>query len=359
MSNVKKAISVGTVFSILFAGGVLLSGGPAWSAQQQPAPKSAVAPEAPLNEQELIKLIKHNKKHLETIAPTIQARGIDFELTPDIEKRLRKAGGSDAFIANLKNFTPSARASHSGGIRVSPEEAEAFNQLKAEKDPDKSIQEANTYAQNFPKSPLLAYVYAMEAGAYQQKNDAEGVAKYGQMSLAIDPNNLPSLLMVSSTLPQPQMLRVSDAEKEERLDKAESYAQKALEEIQKLPKTANETDDAYEKRKNQIASGAYASLGMVHLERSKMAIQEPDMEELGKAEESYKMAIQKSSRENPADHFRLGEIYSSEGKLDDAIAAFSKAAQLAPGSVIEQYANRRIAELKKHKESQAKAPAQP
>jgi tetratricopeptide (TPR) repeat protein len=359
MSYAKKLMSVRVVLSVLLAGGVLLSGEPGWSAQAQAA-KAAPTLEAPITEKELINLVKHNKKHLPTLGPTIEARGVDFELTPDIEKSLRKAGADDTFVAALKNFTPSARAAQAGGSHppFTKEESDAYNQIKGGQDPDKIIQDSTAYAQKYPKSPLLTYVYGMEAAAYQQKNDADNVVKYGLKSLELDSNNLMSLLLVSSIFPQPQMMNVPDAMKENRLKLAETYASKALQQIVKLPKLPNETDQAYQQRLGQVEGGAYASLGMVHLERSRMALQPPDLEELGKAEQNYKTAIAKSKDPNPTDYYRLGEIYVSEGKLDDAMAAFSNAGKLAPGTIIQQLADRQIKDLKQ-KQSQAKAPAKP
>lgn len=369
MSWTKRTVSLGTILILLAAGSVFLTARPALAAQgTQQAAKSAAKPtapvEAPLNEEELIKLIKHNKKNLGNVAKEVQTRGVDFEFTPDIEAKLTKAAGKheeanmERLITFMKQFTPSARASRkaSGGVQVTPAEAAAYNKLKSEKDPDAIIKEAEAFAQQYPKSPLLTYVYAMEASGYQQKNDAANVVKYGEKSLQLDPKNLISLLMVSEVLPQPQMLNVGDAEKEKRLADAAQYAHQALQEIDHLPKQPKESDAAYQKRKNQIEAGAYASLGMVHLERSGMALEGPDMGELAKAEENYKLAIQKSSTPNPADYYRLGEVYASEKKWDDAISAFSKAGQLAPGTIIEKLADQQVQALKKQK-SQTNASA--
>ena len=141
------------------------------------------------------------------------------------------------------------------------------------------------------------------------------------------------------------------------MDSAEDYAKKALTEITKTDKLPTETDKAFQERKSQMTSGAYASLGMVHLERSRLAMQPPDMVELGKAEQNFKTAIQAGKDSDATDYFRLGEIYATEGKLDEAISAFNNAARLAPGTVIEQYSQQHIAALKQQKKSQAKAPA--
>jgi tetratricopeptide (TPR) repeat protein len=367
MSWTKKVVSLGAVWTLTLAGSVLMNGRPARAAQQaekaQPAANSSAPVEAPLAENELIKLIKHNRKHPENVAKEVQARGTDFEFTPDIEKKLTKAGATEQLVTYMKQFTPSARASQKakvGSAEVSAAEGEAYNKLKSTTNPDAIIKAADDFTAKYPKSPLLTYVYALEASAYQQKDDAVDVVKYGEKSLDLDPNNLISLLMVSSVLPQPQMLKnVSDAERAKRLGTAQDYAQKALKEIDQLPKQSNESVDAYQKRKNQIAAGAYASMGMIHLERSRMALEGLDQDELAKAEQNYKDAIANSDNPNPADYYRLGEVYRGEGKFDDAITAFSKAGQLAPGTIIEQLANQQIQELKKAQSSQPKAAAKP
>jgi tetratricopeptide (TPR) repeat protein len=365
MSWTKKAVSLGTTWVMLLAGGVLLNGRMACAAQQaaKAAAQAAAPVEAPLTEPELIKLIKKNRGHLEKVADEVKTRGVDFEFTPDIQKKVTKAGADDQLITYMKQFTPSAKAARKskvGTTEVSAEEGGAYNKLKSETNPDAIIKDADDYTAKYPKSPLLTYVYALESSAYQQKNDAENVVKYGEKSLDLDPNNLISLLMVSGVLPQPQMLNnISDAEKEKRLGAAADYAQKALQEIDQLPKQSNESDAAYQKRKDQIASGAYASLGMVHLERSRMALEGLDQGELAKAELSYKDAISKSDTPNAADYYRLGEVYAGENKLDDAIGAFTKAGQLAPGTIIEQLANQQVQALKKAQASGPKAAAKP
>lgn len=367
MSWTKKVVSLGTVWVLALAGSVLINGRPARAAQQaqqaQQTAKPSAPVEAPLQEKELIKLIKHNRNNPQNVAKEVQTRGTDFEFTPDIVKQLNKAGATDQLVTYMKQFSPSARAARKskvGGAAVSPEEAETYNKLKNSKDPDTIIKSSDSFTAQYPKSSLLTYVYALEASAYQQKNDAANVVKYGQKSLDLDSSNLMSLLMVSNVLPQPQMLNnISDTEKEKRLGMAQEYAQKALQEIDQLPKQANESADAYQKRKNEIAAGAYASIGMVHLERSRMALQGLDQGELAKAEQSYKDAISKTESPNPADYYRLGEVYRGEDKFDDAITAFSKAGQLAPGSVIEQLANQQVQELKKAKNSQPQTAAKP
>jgi tetratricopeptide (TPR) repeat protein len=396
MSDFRKAIGFGFIASVMLAGGILFCPGWVWPAQTRtstpiggsgsPRPSTGNSAPAqpstggrplspyrisvtdldstlskldgekqqlsslpPFTEKQLIKLIKHHKKNLSKAVPAVEARGLAFDITPKIEAELRNAGADENFIAAIKGYTPSARASVSADVLVAesgatPAEAKAYNELVSQKDTDKRIRDANTFAQKFPKSTLLSYVYAVQAAAYWEKNDASNVVNYCERSLALDAHNLMALLLASSTLPQPQMLaKISDVEKQKRLELAETYARKALQRLDRMGK-------------DQMAGGVYASLGMVYLERSRMTGQQPDTAELGKAEQSYKMAIEKSQGSgNAANYFRLGDIYSLENKLDDAIAAYSQAKQLAPGSIIEERADRHIKSLQEEK-LRAKAP---
>jgi len=50
---------------------------------------------------------------------------------------------------------------------------------------------------------------------------------------------------------------------------------------------------------------------------------------------------------NPQYYFRRGEDYANKGKKPEAIDAFRQAAAASRGTVMEQYANRKIQELQK------------
>jgi tetratricopeptide (TPR) repeat protein len=321
-------------------------------APQKPA--VAALAQAPLSEKETIDLIKHNKKDLTKVAPILQSRGVDFEVTPEIEKKLQKAGATEEFIATIKNLTPSARAAASktpgGAPAVSPQETRDFAAVENELDPDRQIQLAQAFEKNYPTSPMMTFIYSFEANAYQQKNDAPRTADLAEKSLKLKPDNLLSLMIASAILPTPQMVgNLSDAQKAKRLGEAEQDANRALQIIDQLPKQPRETDEAYKKRKAMVSSGVYSSLGMVHLERAEMGLQGPDMTELAKAEEDYSTAVQNAQTPNAADYYRLGEVLSTEGKLDGAIVAFTKASNAAQGSTIQTLAQQEIKKLNKRK----------
>ena len=330
-------------------------------AQQQAAPQQqqqqqaqAPAGPPPLTEKEVTKMLK--KERPQAIIQEVTQRGVDFDMTPEIEKQLRKKKATDEVVAAVRNAGPTARAAAAKlaamgghGVTIPPEEAQAWEAIRNELDPDKQIALANDFAQKYPDSPILTYVYAFEAGAYQQKGDVEQVVEACQKSLKVKPDNLMSLIMIAAMLPQPQYVGKHEMEKAKILTQTEEYGQQALKQINDITKQPNETEEAYQKRKEGYAAAVHAALGMVHLERSSMALMGPDKGELAKAEQEFKLAIAGTPNPDPRDYYRLGEAYSLDGKIDDAIAAFTKAGELGQGTMIKSYADQRIADLQKKK----------
>lgn len=245
--------------------------------------------------------------------------------------------------------------------QVTKQESDDFNAIRQEAstglDPDHVIQLATDFEKKYPDSPMLSYSDMFAAGAYQQKNNIDKSIEFGEKSLKLRPDNLMSLIMMADLLPTPQATRGDAATKDKRLSEAEDYANAALKLIPALPKQAAETDDQAKKRKDALNADLHSALGMVHLQRSAEGLTGPDKDELAKAEQEYKLATTATDKPSPQDFFRLGEAYTNDGKVDDAIDSFSKAAQIGAGGPIQPYAEQRIEELKKRKAGAAPASA--
>ncbi len=244
-----------------------------------------------------------------------------------------------------------------------PEELQAFQGIRNELDPDRAVQLVSDFEKKFASSPLMSFVCTFAIGAYQQKGDVQHAVEYGEKSLKLNPDNLLGLMMMSELLPQPQVLRASEMDKEKKLADAEKYANRGLQLIEQanhpqFGKQAGETDEQYKKRKDTLSSSLHASLGLIHLQRSQLALQGPDREELAKAEQEYKAAVTLTDRPDPSQYYRLGEAYAQDNKADEAIAAFSKASELSEGTPLKTLADQRVEQLKK-KKSEAKSAAKP
>ena len=327
----------------------MIMAGAGWALAQGPA--------LPLTQKELVQLLK-DKQFRTQAASIVEQRGVDFELTPEIEKQLRKAKADDALIEIVKKSGPSVRAERakaSGGMEVTPEESRDFQAVRDELDPDRQIQLAADFEQKHPSSSLLTYVHVLRAGAYNQKEDVEKVIEYCTKSLELKSDNLMALLLAAPIMPQPQALRGANAE--ERLDQAEKYAKLGLELVEQLTAQPSETPEQFAGRKASYQRDLHAALGMVHMQQSRLTLAGgPDRGELEIAEKEYQTAISISSQPNAADYYRLGEVRERLSNTDGAIEAYTKAAELSQGSVIQTYADQRIAELQKVK---AQAPAKP
>jgi len=309
----------------------------------------------PLNEKEVTKEIKSSPA--ETVIKDVKERGVDFDMDPDIEKKLRKAKATDEEIQAVKEAGPKARAQNAklemgsggGAQNIPKEQATAYNAIKTELDPDKTISECEDFAKKYADSAALTYVYSFEANAYQQKGDVDKVVDYTDKSLKLNGDNLMSLVLSIGLMPQPQYLNNHKAEQEKILQDTQTRANRALELIAKLPKLGTESDEDYQKRLAEIGSQVHGPLGMFHLEMANQSLSGLDKTELGKAEEEFNAAVSKTTHPDPRDYYRLGETYKLDGKTDDAIQAFTRAGELGQGTLIKTYADQQVAELNKLK----------
>ena len=156
----------------------------------------------------------------------------------------------------------------------------------------------------------------------------------GEKSIALDPDNVMSLVIVAQVLPQ--RLGGSGLETAQKVSRAERYARHGLELVDSLSQPANLLPEEFEKEKATLRSMLHSALGLVYLQRGAV----------GKAQEEYKIAVSPGSPPDPTDYFRMGEAYRGERKYDEASEAFEKAAELSLGTVINQLATEQVKQLK-------------
>ncbi|MGB7593283.1 MAG: hypothetical protein WBO19_18785, partial [Terriglobia bacterium] len=324
--------------------------------------KSQAQGPAGMTEKEVTKEIK--SAPAETVIKDVRDRGVNFDMAPDIEKKLRKAGATDQVVEAVRRAGPKVRAQmakmfmgagQAGTLEIPKEQVRAFDDIKGELDPDKALALVADFARKYPESPLLSYVYSFGANGYQQKGDTDKAVEYTEKGLKLKPDNLMCLILSLGMLPQPQYLNNHDADRDKILQEAESEAGRALQLISQIQKQPNEADADHQKRLAQIASPVHASLGMVHLDLGSEALAGPDKDELAKAEQEFRTAVT-TDRPDPTDYYRLGEVCAMEGKLDDAIGAFTKASEIGQGTMIKAYADQKIEEMKRRKAQGSAAP---
>ena len=313
----------------------------------QPAQSLPVAQvsQAPLTLDEVIRLIKQNKKNSHQVAPTVTERGVDFDLDGKTEKKLRKAGADDELMEGIWKVTPTGKAqmkalltSPSGvELQASSGEVLAMQDIENEVDPDRRLRLVEEFERKFPASPLLSYVYTQAAKGWQQKGDLNKVVEYGEKSLKLDPDNTFALVAMALALTQPKMLKGGWDEVRERLSEAETDANRAVTLLEKLKKGPSESNDQFRQRKGSLTADVHFALGAVQMQH----------EDFAKAVSEYQTAISSTTRPTAQYYFRLGEAYASEGRIAQALEVLHKASELGRGTPMEKYADDFIAELQR------------
>jgi tetratricopeptide (TPR) repeat protein len=316
--------------------------------QQSPAPPTAsqASPSspAPLALDEVVKLIKQNKKTPQQVISAMAGRGVDFDLDEKTEKKLRKAGADDDLLPEIWKATPKGKAHIDAllttptgiEIKASPAEALALQDIQNESDADHRVKMADEFEKKYPSSPLLSYVDTAAAKAYQEKGDLDNAVMAARKSLKSDPDNTFSLIILALVLPQPKELQGSSNEIKDHLQEAKADANKAIALLEKLKQRPDESDSQFQDRRGALAADAHFALGMV-------ASQQEQFEE---ALAEYRLAISSSSKPTFQYYYRMAEAYASVGQVPQAIDVLQKAAELARGTPMQKYAEDFMAELR-------------
>src|SRR5436190_18909650 len=142
---------------------------------------------------------------------------------------------------------------------------------------------------------MKAFAYANAMIAAQNTNNVDKVLSYGDKVLAIDPNDLNTLITLSAAIPA--NLPADEAGKKAALDKAEGLGRKALAGIQ--PLLAQAQDDQ-KKQIAQIESQLHGTLGLIAYNR-------PDYT---KSIEEYEATLKGNPKDDVA-HFYMGADYQA------------------------------------------------
>ena len=208
---------------------------------------------------------------------------------------------------------------------------------------DKVVETGEKFASDFPQADANTKKFVMQRmmTSYQQKNDFAKTVEFGDKLLAIDPKDLPSLLTLSSILPE--RLPTEEDKKAAQLDKALDYSNRAKAEIEALQKPAQITDEQWTTEKNKLLATVNSSIGLVHLNKK----------EYGKASKQYEISTN-LTKTNPIDFYRLGIAYTFLARnmakeLNELVAAMNQAQtelQNAQDAAVKDEKEKKLLELK-------------
>lgn len=228
---------------------------------------------------------------------------------------LALAVGAPGLIAQKGNGKAAAQGGEQQGPRPKSkgEQDALVAMFNAQGKPDEEIAAAEALLTKYADTDFKGTALFFEATAYEQKGDIDKAQVFAERALTADPKNFQASLMLSEMIAQ--HTRENDLDKEDKLTKADKYANDTIATLNAAPKPNPQlTDQQWEDAKKDLIARAHDSLGMSALVRKKYdaAITE------------FKASVDGAAHPEPAYQVRLASAYNAAGKYDDAIEAANK-----------------------------------
>jgi tetratricopeptide (TPR) repeat protein len=167
------------------------------------------------------------------------------------------------------------------------------------------------FAQMFPDSPYADQAMGVAAASYRQTQNPPKMLETANGLLAKDPNNLGMLILLADYY----------SEKGEQLDKAETYAKKAIAVLDAAKKPEGLTDEQWQQQSSLQKGLALSSLGQVNIQKKSNA----------QAVENLKAAsplLKADPNSYARNQYRLGFALLNLKKVPEAKAALTEAASV-------------------------------
>jgi tetratricopeptide (TPR) repeat protein len=194
----------------------------------------------------------------------------------------------------------------------SEKEQEAVMAVFNAADPNGRIAAADNLVKKFADSEFVPLAMFIAAASAEELGDWEKTVIWGDRALQADKGSYGTMLMLARGYAT--RTREFDLDKEEKLGKAEKYANDALKLLANAPKIRPDVpDDQWNAQVAMWKSEAYEALGLSAVARKKW----------DDAISNYKKGLEVFPN-NANLMTRLGSAQLDAGKKDDAIATFSK-----------------------------------
>lgn len=183
---------------------------------------------------------------------------------------------------------------------------------------------ADDFAAKFPDSELRVLLYQAAMRAYQNSNNSDKMSAMAENVLKLDPDDPEALVAAGEVIVE--RTHDTDLDKDQRWDKAQQYAQHALQTVETdvaiPPGTPQDKVDAY---KNLLRSSSYSILGAIAFNREKY----PD------AEKYFHQSIDAyPSQPDPVVVLRLALSLDKQSRYGEALKEANKAVEMTQdGSV--------------------------
>lgn len=224
--------------------------------------------------------------------------------------------GAGVFHSIAKQAKPADIADSDWKTRISNEESSAqnaydfletsaYNAITSEQDPNKRMTEIEKYTPAFPKSKFDDQITQLALYSLRQLNQPQRVIAYGEKTLAANPDNIPTLLMMADAY----------AGDPKEAAKAATYANKVITLVGPNPPSDDKTKRSY-------AGLAHTTLGRAELNQEKLVPAVADLK-------TAVSLLQDDPQDQQPALFYLGYAYAKQNHKADAVASLQKAAAIS------------------------------
>ena len=218
------------------------------------------------------------------------------------------------------------------GQAGSPQEAAAFNAMRAETDLDLKIPQAQEFLQTFPDSGLTPLVHSELAKMHHQRAEVESFLKHGEAAL----KEIPAMADLLGTM------SFYYAETKQPFKAAES-ATKALAILGTLEKPAQLTPSEWATQKFFLSGESHYALGRVQLGQAQRSNSTgPEDLSLQEAVKHFQQTLEANPTQEYAS-FRLAETYERQGDIENALKMYART--VAIGGNIAAHAQQRLDQI--------------
>lgn len=174
--------------------------------------------------------------------------------------------------------------------------------------PDAVIKAADELLTKFADTEFKELAYYMQAEAYQQKKDLTKAQVIAEQALALNPKSYQAEIMLAELITG--QTRENDLDREEKLGKAEKYAQEAIANVKDVPKPNPQVPDAqWDEFKKGINARAHNTIGLANLTRKKYEPAAAEFKLAAEADPQPAYLVREASAlESAGKHAEAGEL---------------------------------------------------
>lgn len=196
----------------------------------------------------------------------------------------------------------------------SQKEVEALQAMFNAPTADARIAAAEDLLKKFADTEFKAIALYMLTVSAEEKNDYEKIVVYGERTLEANPKDYAVMLILARNIAS--KTREFDLDREEKLGRAEKYANEAMALAKVAPKPRPDIpDDQWAAAQKDFVAQGHQALAIAATVRKKTDV----------AIKEYELAISSAAQVDQADRVRLAAAYNTAGRHDDAIKVLDEA----------------------------------